>query len=65
MVHCYLVSLMDLQLFFSPVNGLTTKVIVMQIHGPLLFREVNGIAIFSEVNGLTTKVIVMQINGTL
>ncbi len=55
-----------MQLFFSAVNGLTTKVIVMQINGTLLFSEVNGIVIiFSEVNGFTTKVIVIQINGTL
>jgi hypothetical protein len=32
---------MELQLFFGAVDGLTTKVIVMQINGTLEFSEVN------------------------
>jgi hypothetical protein len=33
--YCDLVRLMDYQLFFSAVNGLTTKLIVMQINSTL------------------------------
>ena len=36
---------MGWHLFFSAVNGLTTKVQVMQINGTFLFSEVNGFAI--------------------
>jgi hypothetical protein len=35
LAHCNLVRLMDSKLFFSKVNGLTTKLIVMQINGTL------------------------------
>ena len=35
MAHCNLVKLMDWQLFFSMVNGSTTKLIVMQINSTL------------------------------
>jgi len=44
MVQCNLVRCMDLIICFSDVNGLTSKVIVMQINERLYFSEVNGLA---------------------